>query len=245
MLFDLHGRRRRVVQATYLALAVLMGGGLVFFGVGGDVSFNIFSDAQGGDDSVNSAIEDRIEANEKRLAANPRDEATRKELARDYYQLAAALPVGRDGRVPPEGQDELRKAAAHYEAYIALEPERPDPSLALTALQIYDPNALNRPKEAQEAAALRARVAEDTESYLQLVQYATLAGDTRTADLAGQKAIDLAPKGQKKAARAAVKQAKAPPQGAGAAQGAGAQGAAPQPQSPPQPQPQPQQKPRR
>jgi len=46
MLFDLHGRRRRVVQATYLALAVLMGGGLVLFGVGGDVSFNIFSDAQ-------------------------------------------------------------------------------------------------------------------------------------------------------------------------------------------------------
>src|SRR5512140_2225803 len=35
MLFDLRGRgRRRTVQAVYLGLAVLMGGGLVLFGVG-------------------------------------------------------------------------------------------------------------------------------------------------------------------------------------------------------------------
>ena len=34
MLFDLRGRRRRAVQGTYLMLAVLMGGGLVLFGVG-------------------------------------------------------------------------------------------------------------------------------------------------------------------------------------------------------------------
>jgi hypothetical protein len=47
-----------------------------------------------------------------------------------------------------------------------------------------------------------------------VIQYATLAGDTRTANLAGQKAIDLAPKGQEKAVRDTVKQAKqtqAPP----------------------------------
>ena len=37
MLFDLQGKRRRVVQATYLTLALLMGGGLVFFGIGSDV----------------------------------------------------------------------------------------------------------------------------------------------------------------------------------------------------------------
>src|SRR5581483_11448406 len=35
MLFDLRGRgRRRTVQAVYLGLAVLIGGGLVLFGVG-------------------------------------------------------------------------------------------------------------------------------------------------------------------------------------------------------------------
>ena len=38
----------------------------------------------------------------------------------------------------------------------------------------------------------------DFQSYLQLVQYAALAGDKRTADLAAQKAVDLAPKDSKK-----------------------------------------------
>jgi hypothetical protein len=37
MLFDLRGRRRRVVQVTYLMLALLLGGGLVLFGIGGSV----------------------------------------------------------------------------------------------------------------------------------------------------------------------------------------------------------------
>ena len=222
MLFDLQGKRRRVVQATYLMLAVLMGGGLVLFGIGGDVSgglFDAFSERGGGNGSGNTLIQDRVEENEKKVKANPASEAARKALARDYYSLAATLPVGEDGRVPAEGQDELRKAAANYQAYLALEPKRPDPSLALTALQIYDPNALNQPDEAQEAAALRAQVLNDPESYLALVQYATLAGDTRTADLAAQKAVDLAPKRQRKAVKVAAEQAKAPA-GAGGAQGA-------------------------
>ena len=222
MLFDIQGKRRRVVQATYLTLAVLMGGGLVLFGIGGDVSgglFDAFSDGRSGSGNGNSIIEERVDKNEERVKANPADEAARKALARDYYSLAAALPVGEDGRVPEDGQASLRKADANYRAYLALEPEKPDASLALTALQIYDPNALNKPQEAKEAAALRAEVQNDTESYLTLVQYATLAGDTRTADLAAQKAVDLAPKKQRKAVKAAAEQAKAPAAtgGAGAA----------------------------
>ena len=40
MLFDLRSRgRRRTVQAVYLGLAVLMGGGLVLFGVGAGNGF--------------------------------------------------------------------------------------------------------------------------------------------------------------------------------------------------------------
>ena len=43
MLFDLRGRgRRRTVQTIYLTLAVLMGGGLVLFGIGGSVSGGLF-----------------------------------------------------------------------------------------------------------------------------------------------------------------------------------------------------------
>ena len=61
---------------------------------------------------------------------------------------------------------------------------------------------------------------------LNLVQYAALAGDTRVADLAGQKAVDLAPKGERKQTRAEVEQAKL--QAQSQAQGAQQQGGQPQ-----------------
>ena len=48
MLFDLRGRgRRRTVQVIYLTLAILMGGGLVLFGIGGGTNGGLF-DAIGG-----------------------------------------------------------------------------------------------------------------------------------------------------------------------------------------------------
>src|SRR5918996_6538080 len=89
MLFDLQGRRRRVVQATYLLLAILMGGGLVFFGIGGDVSgglFDAIGDRSGS--SGNSIVEDRIDENEDKLETDPNNEAALKELVRDWYSLA-------------------------------------------------------------------------------------------------------------------------------------------------------------
>ena len=65
-------------------------------------------------------------------------------------------------------------------------------------VQIYDVGALNKPKEAGRPRRSSRRQANDTPSYLRLVSYASRAGDTRTADLAAQKAIDLAPKAQRK-----------------------------------------------
>src|SRR3954465_1265706 len=47
MLFDLKGKRRRFVQATYLSLAVLMGGGLVLFGIGGGTNGGLLDTIRG------------------------------------------------------------------------------------------------------------------------------------------------------------------------------------------------------
>src|ERR687893_166390 len=76
MLFDLQGKRRRVVQATYLTLAVLMGGGLVLFGIGGDVQgglFDAFSD-RSDTGNGNPIVEQRLKSAEERLRANPNDQ---------------------------------------------------------------------------------------------------------------------------------------------------------------------------
>lgn len=207
MLFDLRGRRRRAVQATYLTLAVLMGGGLVLFGIGGDVSgglFDAFSGTSGG--NVNEQLDKRIENQRKRLAASPNNEAILAELVRLNYSAASAeIPSGGTA-VPEEGQDSLRAAATYWDRYVAATDGEPDPDLAKIALFVFDTSGLKQPKRAMEAARVIAADANDTQSYLLLVQYATAAKDTRTAQLAGQKAIDLAPKGQRKQVKQAVKQ---------------------------------------
>lgn len=197
MLFDLRGRRRRVVQVTYLLLALLLGGGLVLFGVGGDVSGGLVDAFKGGGGSSgDSALNDKIEKQEERLQATPRNEALLQSLVRDYY--AKATQTRESGaQFPPEAKDDLRKAASYWSRY-STTAEKPNPTTASYALQIYDVGALNQPKEAQKVASILAQAQNDTPSYLRLVSYAARAGDTRTADLAGQKAVDLAPKAQRK-----------------------------------------------
>jgi hypothetical protein len=227
MLFDLQGKRRRVVQATYLTLAVLMGGGLVLFGIGGDVSgglFDAFSD-RSATGNGNDVVEKRIDRNEAKVKQTPGNEAARKALVRDYYQLATAQTTGNATGFPDEAKDELRASSRNWKAYLALEPKRVDTSLALLALQVHDVGALNKPKDALVAARFIAEEQEDSSAYLRVVQYAALAGDTRVADLAGQKAVDLAPKAERKNVKAQVELAKKPQtQGgaAGAAQGGAA-----------------------
>jgi hypothetical protein len=222
MLFDLRGRRRRFEQATYLTLAVLMGGGLVFFGIGGNTSGGLLDAFKGGGGggNGNSELNKRIDRNEKVLRRSPRNAVVLKDLVRDEYQLATAQTQPNSVGFPKSAQDELRKADAYWQRYLGAEKSKPDPSLATVALQVYDVTALNKPKQAEGAASIIAEHDGTSASYIRLIQYATLASDKRTADLAGVKAVDLAPKGEKKNVQAQVKQAKKVQSGAGSQGGA-------------------------
>jgi hypothetical protein len=198
MLFDLRGRRRRVVQVVYLMLALLLGGGLVLFGIGGDVSGGLLNAFEGGGgQSGDQVLRDRVERQEERLQASPRNEQLLENLIRDYYSLATGQR--QDGTVgfPEEARDELRQAGAYWERYAEVADE-PSADTARFALQVYDQGALDRPKLAQRAASVIAEESNDVVSYLNLVSIATRAGDKRTADLAADKAVDLAPKRQRK-----------------------------------------------
>jgi hypothetical protein len=231
MLFDLRGRRRRAVQATYLTLAVLMGGGLVLFGIGGDVSgglFDAFSD-RSGSGSASEDLQERIDQREERLSANPQNEATLKALIRDYHALAGAqLPTG-GGPYPDEAKDELRQAGEYWQRYLEVEDGEHDSSLARLAVAIYDPTALNEPEEGAAAMRIVAEAGNDFQSYLALVQLSAAAGDKRTANLAADKAVDLAPKRLKKQVREQAKTLKTPPQTQAAPAPEGEAAPAPQP----------------
>ena len=213
MLFDLRGRRRRAVQATYLMLAVLMGGGLVLFGIGGDVSGGLVDAFKGGGggSSGDSALRDEVNRQEERLATSPQNEAVLQNLVRDYYSLATSQRESGTVGFPDDAKDELRKSGDYWQRYTTAVDTEPSADTARYALQVYDVGALNRPKEAQRAAAIIAEDSNDVASYLRLVSYAALAGDTRTADLAATKAVDLAPKAQRKQVEKQAEALKKPP----------------------------------
>jgi hypothetical protein len=232
MLFDLKGKRRRVVQGVYLTLAILMGAGLVLFGIGSDVSGglgDLFRDGGGGDNQAEKATQKRIDAAEKTLKTDPDNRAALAQLVSGHFQLASADADPNTSEFTSKARKELlatTEAWARYDDAV----EKADPSVARQAIQAYD--GLGRLEEEAEgakkywegasgAAEAAATAQPRAQNYILLVQYAAWAGQTRKSELAGKKAIELAPKDQKDQAKQAVAQAKAepPPQQAQAGQG--------------------------
>jgi hypothetical protein len=208
MLFDLRGHRRRAVQATYVVLAVLMGGGLVLFGIGGS-SGGILDAITGNSSSggnVNQQLEKRINRQKDRLKISPNNPAVLADLVRLNYQAAVAQQPSGSSAFPASAKDELSAAGAYWERYVKATNGEPDPGLARFAYTIYGTGGLNQPDKAEEAVRVIAAKANDSQTYLLLVQTATAASDTRTAQLAAQKAVDLAPKGQRKQVQKVAKQ---------------------------------------
>ena len=241
MLFDLQGRRRRVVQVTYVGLALLMGGGLVLSGIGSDASGGLL-DAFIGNDSADEGdakkpFENQIETAEARLRTNPKDQAALATIVRARFGLAGLEQQEQDG-IPigytEEGRAQLEQADQAWTRYLATEPERIDPGLAATALQIYDPLGLGPPTEDPQKYVVPARaIAEQqntAQAYVKLVEVATVAGDTRTAALAERKALSFA---ESKEEEATIKEQIETAKAASAQQQQqGADGAAPTPSGP-------------
>ncbi|HYZ28764.1 MAG TPA: hypothetical protein VE570_06885, partial [Thermoleophilaceae bacterium] len=180
MIFDLQGKRRRAVQVTYLILAVLMGGGLILFGVGsGSISGGLFDAITGnnsnGGSSGNSAITSRVNRDQKALRLNPKNQAALTDLVRSYYQLATDDADANTGAFGSQGKANLAKASSAWQRYIALA-QKPDDSLASLMLQAYGQGGLNKPDAAASAAELIANARPSAQAYLALMSYATQAG---------------------------------------------------------------------
>ena len=214
MLFDLRGRgRRRTVQAIYLGLAILMGGGLVLFGIGsssnGGIVDAIVGDGSSGD-SATSTLDKRIKAALAKAQATPKEPVVWAELARLRYQRASLDGIKDDGTYTTKGKEKLRLAADAWEQYLALDPKVPNVRVARLMVQAYAQTGLNEPKNAVTAMQL-VTAAEDppsTNLYQQLAALAYQAGDTRTGDLAADRAIELSPAKQRKLLREQFKQLK-------------------------------------
>jgi len=227
MLFDLRARgRRRAIKVIYASLAILMGGGLVLFGIGGDVQGGLFDAFKDDGGSVSDVFEKNLESAEKRVEANPQNAAAWANLAKVRYQ--AARSDGFDetqGAFTEDGRKDLAGVENAWARYLALKPEKPDASTALLMVQAFGPGALGDYDKAVSAMEVVLDSREPAVGlYVQYAGLSYLAGQTRKGDLAAKKAEDLAPsKDAKEQIKQTIEQAKqAAAQQSGAAGGGGA-----------------------
>lgn len=227
MLFDLRSPGRRwAIKIIYGTLALLMAVGLVGLGIGSDASGGLF-DGLGGCNSNDpaSAFEKEVEQAEKRVKAQPQDAQAWAALARVRYQDAASGSDQQTGEFSAEGRKKLPRVEQAWNRYLALQPEKRDPNLARLMVQAFI--QLNKAGDAVKTQQIVTEAAPTADSFYQLAVYAYSAGQTRTADLASQRALDLTAKDLRPALQERIDEAKQ--SAAGAAGGAPAGGAAPPP----------------
>jgi hypothetical protein len=214
MLFDLRGRgRRRTVQVIYLGLAVLFLLGFVGFGVGvgggGGGLFNALTDSSG---SSSASYAGKVSAAQKRVKRSPQDAAawaalTEAQLHQSsegaYYDQTTAQFTGK-------GKELLNKVSQSWSTYLNLEPHNPNSELAQRMVTVYGEEGLDQPSSAVQALQIVIAAKPPSAAlYGALAEYSYKAHNTRQGDLASEKAVSLAPSGERKHVKAeleAVKQ---------------------------------------
>lgn len=222
MIFELGGKRKRLIQVIYVCLAFLMFVALVGFGIGGGTSGGIFDalGIGGGSSSSSPQYDAQIQRAEDTLAKNPNDEKALISLARTHFLAGqAATSTSDQGQVQltDETLAEYRKATDAWERYLETKPKQPDDGVASLMLQAYtalagtDPAQIeNDVDQAYRAARIVADARPSFGTYLQLATYAAYAGNDEAADKAAAMARKEAPDStSKNQVDAQVKQAKA------------------------------------
>ena len=202
MLFDLRtGKRRRVVQVVFGAMAVLFGASFLFFGIGSEASgglADLFGFGTNSQNTGNPQFDQEIEDAENAVEADPKDEKALLELAEVRYQAGQfeleADPETGQPVVTDEAKTNFESALDSWEQYLALKPKRIDAGTAAIMAQAYV--QLN---DAEGAAEAQRVVAEDNPSagtYGNLALYLYASGDIEGGDEAAQLAVKNAEPGQ-------------------------------------------------
>jgi hypothetical protein len=214
MLFDLRSRSRRtLVRVVYIGLAVLIGLGLVGFGIGGGFgSGGIFSAAsENNEGSSGASFAAQVAKYRKLTQKQPTNPAAWEGLTKAL--LHEAGPQVENG-LSQKGREIYKEAGAAWQSYLALNPKQPNTELAQLMLNVYGTEGLNEPTQAIQAVQV-AIAAQPNRSalYQQLALYAYKAKDARTGDLASAKAVSLAPPSQQARVRTELAEIKANPSG--------------------------------
>jgi hypothetical protein len=213
MLFDLRGSgRRRVVKIVYITLAFLMGGGLVFFGIGGGGALpgglvDAITQGGSGDDGTDRLRRQEQDATAK-ARANPTDAAAWAAVARARFTLAnSGENVDQNTQnYTDAGAAQLRAATRAWEEHLRLAGDKPDARVASLMVQAY--GGLGDLDKATAAQEIIATERDSAGAYASLAQLAYQAGQIRKGDLATDKAVELTEPDMREALRGQLETAK-------------------------------------
>jgi hypothetical protein len=195
MLFDLRGRgRRRTVRVIYIGLALLMGVGLVGFGIGGGFGGGGILNAASSNEGSNSAsFANQIKKYRKQTQQNPANAAAWENLTKALLHEAGGVN-GNSTTVTSRAKAIYKEASVSWSRYIALKPAKPSAELAQLMATVYGEEGLNEPVQA--VAVLQVVVAARPTSaslWAALAESAYKAKNLHIGDLASEKAVSLAP----------------------------------------------------
>jgi tetratricopeptide (TPR) repeat protein len=205
MLFDLRSAgRRRTVKGVYLGLALLMFVGFVGFSVGssglsgGIVDAITGSSGGGTDNSSQDRLSAQVRTADAKAKAAPSNADAWKDLAQARLRLAN---VGdffdpKTNNYTAAGKNQLNAASTAWDKYLALKPAKPDESVARQMIQAYI--AMGKPDKAVSTQEVLTEIDPTQQTFQNLAILAYQAGNIRKGDLAAGKAVDLAPKDEKK-----------------------------------------------
>jgi hypothetical protein len=229
MLFDLRGRgRRRTVQVIYAGLALLIGAGLVFFGVGAGVGGGgLLNSLNGNEGSGSASFSSQIKKYKKLAAQQPSNVAAWEKLTLAQLHEAGGEAYVAGGKLTSKGKELFTQTAQSWNSYVALNPPKPNIEIAQEMVRVFGEEGLNQPAEAVNVLQIVTAARPDSASlYAALAEYAYKAHNTRIGDLASAKAVALAPSAQRKQLKTELAELKKNPTGSTAA-GSTAAGSAP------------------
>lgn len=205
MLFDLQsGKRRRVVQIVFGALAATFVIGFLGFGVGvGNGPGGIFDAlglGNGGGSSGSNAFSQQIDSAEARVQKDPKDETGLLNLARYRYlsgQSELGQPTTATGApvVTDAAHSEFVQAVDAWSRYVKVA-AKPDPGTAGQLAQAYA--YLNDATGAAASQKIYAEARPSYPTYGQLALYLYANGDLKGGDAAAKKAIAESPASTRK-----------------------------------------------
>lgn len=211
MLFDLRSRgRRRTVQVIYIGLAVLIGAGLILFGVGtgsgGGGLFGAFTGNNSHSGSSN-AVTSQVKSAVAQTKKDPNSVSAWANLIN--ARLSAANSVGYDTSTETystAGKAQLKLITQDYSRYSALT-KSPSATTATIAARAYTQLANWKTAASTYQTLLTAEPGDlHALECVTLTSYA--AGNTRVAELAQARALAKLPKSVRKSDKSLFEEAK-------------------------------------